>query len=230
MDLKTVLTFLGGVAVGSAATFFIMKNRKETEEEDISEEEYQAAEHIREIAEERQPKTINTETKETKPLYFNPDTFDKIKNWVAKNEQMKEEMFKKYFASEEHEEGDDLAETTVTTTGEIIKAAEVISPIQFFEDELDDDGEEIVKAEDPLIYFEGDGVLINTEDTEPYEPVSEETCEEYLNLDEVIKHFGEGGEDGVVYVRCYEKPVTDYKIVQEHIAFRNSQWYSGEDE
>lgn len=221
MDYKTVLAFIGGLLVGSGATYAIIRYRdsremeKLLETEDISEDEFLAAEHIREYAEKNQPETVETEPNRD-VIYF-PNELEK----------QKEKIFRAGFKLEEVSE--DLAETTVTTTGEIIKAAEVISPIQFFEDEYDDDGELIEKAEDPLIYF-ADGVLINTDDAEPYEPVSEETCEEYLNLEEVTKHFGEYGEENVVYIRCFEKPVTDYKIIKENVSFMNSRWYSGEGE
>lgn len=214
MDYKNVISFVVGAAVGSVVTYFVMRKREDEEEfEDCKDDDEDSGE-VDDI--------------------YSPRDVEIAKAVIKDNETRKAELFSTFFSNTE-EAIEELKEVedknmTVSTTGEPIPSPEVISPEQFFDEEFDYDGEEIVKAEDPLIYFMEDGILINTEDTEPYEPVSEETCEEYLELDRAVEHFGEYGEEDVLYLRCFEKPVTDYKIVCEHSTFKESRWYSGEAE
>lgn len=237
MDYKKLLYFAGGVVVGGIAGWFASKKHFTNELQEVIEEEMErrgAFDHEDYDDSEEDygmgmASVSNAEDSED-DIFVDEESeaIREAREKIKINEQMKEEMHAKIFGDPEkiHRE---LAETLMKAKEAPVvesiswknntRKPEIISPDEFLNEQ-----EDIVKAEDPLIYFSRDGVLINTED-DICEPFNDDFRKEYFNLDETIKHFGEWGEQNVLYLRCFEEPVTDYKIIRKEGTFKDSPWY-----
>lgn len=235
MDYKKLLYFIGGAVVGGFTGFFIAKKKFLNEVDEIIEEELSKRQDDVDISDDDIVTLINMPSEEYEMWDDEnddePHLMKSSNETVNYNEKQKAEMAKMIFGDPEEihndlkkqlgEAKEEAAEPVSVSWANNTRKPESISPEQFFNE---DDG--IVKASDPLVYFTGDGVMINTED-DICEPFSEEFMKEYFNIEESITHFGDWGEPGVMYLRCYEEPITDYKIICKDGTFDESPWYPG---
>lgn len=191
--LSRVLYFAVGAVIGSAATYFVVKNKYEelANQERIEREEYYKQKEAEEAeeAEEGEEEVSDLEQEEYKRLagnYSDPEQEkgdDILKYYRKKVKEHEEERFK--------EEEEEMANTPY-----------VISPDEF--------GEEGYK-EVSLTYY-ADGVLTDEENYEMSKDQIKRTVGE-----DAVNHFGEYEEDSV-FVRN-DKLKTDYEILKDLRAY-----------
>lgn len=226
MDYKNLLYFFGGSAVGGITGFFIAKKKFLKELSDVIDEEMERRSNVEDLVTviNASPEPIEEPTeahimvsKNEKINYNEIKKAEMAKSIFGDPDEIHEDLVKQLAKAKE-----EAAEPVSVSWANNTRKPKSISPEQFLSD-----GDNIIKAQDPLIYFTGDGLMINTED-DICEPFTEEFMKEYFNIEESITHLGEWGEPGVMYLRCYEEPITDYKIICRDGTFEESPWYPGD--
>lgn len=192
--LNKVLYFAVGAALGSAATYFVVKNKYEelANQERIQREEYYKQKKAEKVKE-------SDEGGDGEPSEEAQEEYKRLAGNYSDPEQEKGDDILKYYRKrvKEHEE-----ERFKEEEEEMANRPYVISPEEF--------GEEGYK-EVSLTYY-ADGVLTDEDDYEMDEDQIKRTVGE-----DAVNHFGEY-EDDSVFVRN-DKLKTDYEILKDLRAY-----------